>query len=196
MQPGQVLSNLLEHVSSLLTPGCLQLTPLPSNVQYASSLYSLLKTESVRFLSGNLSKQVAAASSSPANLMKGSGKSQPVCIACIERWVGRVLLTKTSISVARAGWVGPAEVWFARTEPTDSWRQQRALLGEEVIRLQLMDAKSREAAGGKRTKSAVEAALNRGRQAGQIPRKPPQSVSAFCRDLFIAGQGLTSICKR
>jgi hypothetical protein len=113
--------------------------------------------------------------------MKGSGKSQPVCIACIERWVGRVLVTKTSINVAPAGWVGPAEAWFARTEPTDSWRQQRVLLEEEVIWLQMMDAKSRDAAGGKRTKSAAEAALNRGRQAGEIPRKFPQTVSRVCR---------------
>jgi hypothetical protein len=113
--------------------------------------------------------------------MKGSGKSQPVCIACIERWVGRVLVTKISINVAPAGWVGPAEAWFARTQPTDSWRQQRVLLGEEVIRLQMMDAKSRDAAGGKRTKSAAEAALNRGRQAGEIPRKFPQTVSCVCR---------------
>jgi hypothetical protein len=94
--------------------------------------------------------------------VKGSGKSQPVCIACIERWVGRVLLTKTSISVAPAGWVGQAEVWFARTDSTSSWRQQRVLLGEEVIRLQMMNAKSMESAGGKRIKSAAEAALNRG----------------------------------
>jgi hypothetical protein len=121
--------------------------------------------------------------------VKGSGQSQPVCIACIERWVGRALLTKTSISAAPAGWMGPAEGWFARIERTDSWRQQRVLLGEEVIRLQMMNAKNMEAAGGKRIKSAAEGALNRGRQAGQIPRKPPQPVSAFCRDLFIAGQG-------
>jgi hypothetical protein len=118
-----------------------------------------------------------------------------VCIACIERWVpGRVLITKTTISVAPAGWVGSAEVWFARTEPTDSWRQQRILLGEEVIRLQMMDAKSREAAGGKRSKSAAEAALNRGRQTGQIPRKPPQPVSSFCRDLFTVGQRFAGGC--
>jgi hypothetical protein len=113
--------------------------------------------------------------------VKGSGKSQPLCIACIERWVGRVLVTKTSINVAPAGWVGPAEVWFARIEPTDSWRQQRVLLGEEVIRLQMMNAKSMEAAGGERIKSAAEAALNRGRQAGEIPRNPPQPMGAFCR---------------
>jgi hypothetical protein len=113
--------------------------------------------------------------------LKGSGKSQPVCIACIERWVGRVLVTKTSINVAPAGWMGPAEVLFARTESTDSWGQQRVLLGEEVIRLQMINAKSMEAAGGKRIKSAAVAALNRGRQAGEIPRKPPQPVSAFCR---------------
>jgi hypothetical protein len=95
--------------------------------------------------------------------------------------VERVLLTKTSISVAPAGWVGPTEIWFARTEPTDSWRQQRVLLGEEVIRLQMMKAKNMEAAGGKRIKSAAEAALNRGRQAGEIPRKFPQTVSCVCR---------------
>jgi hypothetical protein len=124
--------------------------------------------------------------------MKGSGKSQPVYIACIERWVGRVLVTKTSINVAPAGWVGSAEAWFAHTEPTDSWRQQRVLLEEEVIRLQMMNAKSMESAGGKRIKSAAEAALNRGRQAGQIPRKPPYPVSAFCRPFYCWSR----ICKR
>jgi hypothetical protein len=45
----------------------------------------------------------------------------------------------------------------------------------------MMDAKSKDAADGKRTKSAAEAALNRGRQAGEIPRKFPQTVSCVCR---------------
>ncbi|GAQ85391.1 hypothetical protein KFL_002330010 [Klebsormidium nitens] len=40
----------------------------------------------------------------------------------------------------------------------------------------MMDVKSREAAGGKRSKSAAEAALNRGRQVGEIPRKLPQTA--------------------
>jgi hypothetical protein len=112
--------------------------------------------------------------------VKGSGKSQPLCLAYIERWVGKVLVTKTSISAAPAGWVGPAEVWFARTEPTGSWHQKKVLLGEEVCRLQKLDAQSRKAAGAKRSRCAAEAALNKGRDAGQIPRKTPQPVSAFC----------------
>ncbi|GAQ93025.1 hypothetical protein KFL_012570010 [Klebsormidium nitens] len=78
-------------------------------------------------------------------------------------------------STAFNGWVGPPEVWFDRTaEPTGSWRQQKILAGDEVIRLQTLDAKSREAAGGKRSKSAAESALNRGRQAGEIPRTVQQ----------------------
>ncbi|GAQ91154.1 hypothetical protein KFL_007360010, partial [Klebsormidium nitens] len=70
---------------------------------------------------------------------------------------------------------GPPEIWFDRTaQPTGSWRQQKVLAGEEVIRLQTLDAKSREAAGRKRSRSAAEAALNRGRQAGEIPRTVQQ----------------------
>jgi hypothetical protein len=139
------------------------------------------------------SQQAARSGFVISGKVKNSGMSQPVCIACIERWVGRVLLTKTSISVAPDGWVGPAEVWFARTEPTDSWRQQRVLLGEEVIRLQMMNTKSREATGGKRSKSAAEAALNRGRQAGQIPRKPPTAGECFLQRPFYCW---SRICKR
>lgn len=105
--------------------------------------------------------------------VKGSGKNQPVCLSCIERWVGRVLVTKTSISVEPAGWVGPAEVWFARTESTDSWRQQKVLLGEEVSRVQKLDAQSREAAGAKRSKCAAEAALNKRSPGWTDPTKNP-----------------------
>lgn len=95
--------------------------------------------------------------------------------------------------------MGPPEVWFDRiAQPTDSWRQQEILLGDEVIRLQTMDAKSREAAGGKRSKSAAEGALNRGRQAGEIPRKLPRQVSLSEAEeemfLLVVGTDGTVLC--
>jgi hypothetical protein len=158
---------------------------------------SLLSTKNgICQISFQKSQQAGRSGFAVSTKVKGSGKNQPMCLACIERWVGTVTVTKTVVGVLPAGWVGPPEVWFDRTQHTDPWRQRKILLGEEVMRLQTMNAKSMEAAGGKRIKSAAEAALTRGRQAGQIPQKPPQPVSAFCRDLFIAGQGLTSICKR
>jgi hypothetical protein len=85
---------------------------------------------------------------------------------------------RLTVGVLSAGWVDPPEVWFDRiAQPTDSWRQQKMLLGDEVIRLQTMDAKSREAADEKRNKSTAKGALNRGRQAGEIPWKLPRQVS-------------------
>lgn len=111
---------------------------------------------------------------------KGSGKNQPLCLACMERWVGKVSVTTITVGVSPTGWVGPPEVWFDRTAQAtgnNSWHQRKVLLGEEVVRLQTMDAMSKAAAGGKRSNSAAKAALNRGRQAGEIPRTPPWKVS-------------------
>jgi hypothetical protein len=135
----------------------------------------LISNKGVCRISFRKSQQANLSGFTISTKVKGSGKNQPLCLACVERWVGKVSFTKTTVGVLPAGWVGPPEVWFNRTQSNDSWRQRGVLLGEEVIWLQMMDAKSREAAGGKRSKSAAEAALNRGRQEarshGSSPRR-------------------------
>jgi hypothetical protein len=111
MQPDQVLSNLLETGlhwgSSLLTPGCLQLTPLPSNVQYASSLHSLLKTESAGSHSGNLSKKVARRSQRLRYLRQSERQRQePASVHRLHRALGGEDLTYKDQHQRRASWMG------------------------------------------------------------------------------------------
>jgi hypothetical protein len=111
--------------------------------------------------------------------VKGQRKDQPFCLQCVGRQYGQVLESadRLAITVARVGWVGPAEVWFERSSSAQPWRQLKALLAAELQPLISREQEAKQAFGGRRTSTAAEAALNRGRNAGEIPRaKAPSAV--------------------
>lgn len=114
--------------------------------------------------------------------VKGQRKDQPLCLQCLGRHFGFVSESadRLGISIARVGRVGPAEVWFQRSSPAEPWRQLKTLLGEELKPLILREEQAKQAFGGRRGGTAAEAALNRGRKAGEIARgTAPPAVRVF-----------------
>ncbi|GAQ92236.1 hypothetical protein KFL_009530030 [Klebsormidium nitens] len=102
-------------------------------------------------------------------MAKGQRKQQALCLECVKRHIGCVTVTSLTVSVTEES----AQVWFERSLPADAWRQQKSLLGEEIVALQVKEEEARHEFSGRCSATAAETAVNRGRHAGEIPRKAP-----------------------
>ncbi|GAQ77801.1 hypothetical protein KFL_000040010 [Klebsormidium nitens] len=79
-----------------------------------------------------------------------------------------------TITVGRTnrGSAGSVEVWFQRKSLGAEWRQLKKLSGEEVGNLR--EKAEEERPGGRRKTTAAQAAVNRGRKAGETARSSAQ----------------------
>jgi hypothetical protein len=99
---------------------------------------------------------------------KGQRKQQALCLECVKRHIGCVTVTSLTVSVTEES----AQIWFERSSPADAWRQQKSLLGEEIVAAcNLKEEEAWHEFSGRCTSTAAEAAVNKGRHAGEIPRK-------------------------
>jgi hypothetical protein len=114
------------------------------------------------------------------SFVKGQRKRKPICLECVKRYYGPVAqcANKLTVTVARRSRdsVGSAEIWFQCQTQEEAWSQLKELSGEEVGNLEEKAEEDRLAFSGHRKSTAAQAALNRGRKAGEIPRSGARVV--------------------
>lgn len=105
-----------------------------------------------------------------SSAVKSKQRAQPLCLSCVQRWVGIVHLTETSVTVQQKQ--ATSETWFKRESKGTLWKQVKELTGDYIGNLAVQDALSRQSVTGKVVKPAAESALNRGNTAGaNVKRK-------------------------
>jgi hypothetical protein len=89
---------------------------------------------------------------------------QPLCLSCVQRWVGLVHLSETTVTVTQKQ--ATSETWFRRKLKGSPWKQVKELTGGYIEQLAAQDALSRQSLTDKLARSAAESALNKGNTAG------------------------------
>ncbi|GAQ84706.1 hypothetical protein KFL_002020010 [Klebsormidium nitens] len=120
-----------------------------------------------------------------SSAVKCKQRAQPLCLSCVQHWVGIVHVSERSVTVSQKQ-AATSETWFKRESKSTPWKQVKELTSGYIEELAVQDALSRQSVTGKVAKSAAESALNRGKTAGaDVKRKlqeDPSTSGAECPD--------------
>ena len=108
---------------------------------------------------------------------------QPLCLSCVQRWVGLVHLSETSVTVQQKQ--ATSETWFRRETKGTPWKQLKELTSCYIEKLEAQDALSRQSVTGKVAKSAAESALNKGNTAGSDVKRKLHVSQLMCREVLV-----------